>query len=202
MDWRDCYDDEFFGEDVRSLGFRRMSDRYGILSRLGGEPVDLEGRPVSRTKRSHPYSYDGHVVTRTRANAKEMECVYTDRLAGWDSGKFRRLCREHLEGYRWDNAPGRSVQAFLQDWEEDPGLELVAVMEWCNPSSSYATWSLHFVFSKKKQAQLLEKARKDSQARGCWKCDGKFEEGDDVVLLEKDYPRHYHRVCAPPEEQG
>lgn len=135
----------------------RELDMSGRPARRG--PVDLEGRPVRRTKASHPYSYDGHVVTRVRRNAKRMECNYTDRLAGWDREKYQRLCRKHLDKVSWASAPPEKVEEFLREWEEDPGLELVAVMEWCNASSGYPTWSLHFKCSREKQAQI-EAARR------------------------------------------
>jgi hypothetical protein len=202
MNWRD---DDFYEDEMMFFGPEGMPvDRFGRPLRgfFGGGPVDLEGRPVERTKSSHPYSYDGHVVTRMRRNAKEMECAYTDRMWEWDRDKMERLTRKHMEGYRWDNCPGHQVEEFLREHQEDPGLELVAVMEWCNHASGYPTWSLHWVYSRKKRDEMAEEARRDALRRGCsnWKCekaDRPFEDEEDAVLDEsRGWPRYHCRACA------
>lgn len=108
-------------------------------------PVDLDGNPVTRTKSSHPYSYDGHVILRAQPNNKpKMTAVYTDRMQQWDGGKYCRLLQKHGIS-RWQAASPRSIVEFLRDWYDDPGVALVAVMEWCNWASGYPTWSLHFI---------------------------------------------------------
>lgn len=176
----------------------------GAWGPLGG-PCDLEGRPVKRTKREHPYNYDGFVVTRKRPNAEAMECAYTDRMWGWDRPKMKRLCDKHMKGYRWDNCPSDIVEAFLSEWAEDPGLQLIAVMEWCNQATGYPTWSLHWVHSKKKLKEIAEKSRKEAYERGCYnfKCERKFQEGDEVVLDEsRGYAKYYCKGCEPKKEEA
>lgn len=123
-----------------------------------GRPVDLEGRPVERTKAVYPYSYSSFVVWRSGPNKSIDHAVYTDRLADWDRDKFRRLAQKHLGHHRWDNAPAGEIQAFLREWNEDPELALIAVMEHCNVATGYPTWSLHFkegrAFKARCQARL------------------------------------------------
>jgi hypothetical protein len=190
-------------EELFELGIDLRDPRYGGGGHFAyGGLVDLEGKPVKRTKQSHPYNYDEHVVTRMRKNAKEMECAYTDRMFGWGRAKMERLTKKHMEGYRWDNCPGAQVEAFLREWGEDPGLELVAVVEWCNQATGYPTWSLHWVYSAKKRKEQLEKSRVDARARGCanWKCEKKFGEEEAVLVEGRGFPRYYCQGCVPPPE--
>ena len=195
-----------YEEEEREYEMRMMMGEEGYRGGFfhQGGPIDLEGKPVKRTKQSHPYSYDGHVVTRMRGNAERMECAYTDRMYGWDHDKMKRLTKKHMEGFRWGNCPGHQVEAFLREWGEDPGLELVAVMEWCNAASGYPTWSLHWIHSKKKLEERAEKARVDARARGCanYKCEKKFGADEEVVLAEgRGFPRYYCQGCQPAESQ-
>jgi hypothetical protein len=127
------------GRDIAVLRGPVFMDEYGWVEpgRINAlhfyGPVDLEGRPVAKTKTSNPYDYDGHVIWRGGRN---------------DSIKFSRCCKAHMDGIRWDNAPPERVQAFLRDYHGDPGLRLIAIMEWCNPSSGYPVWSLHYKASE------------------------------------------------------
>lgn len=111
---------------------------------IGCGPVDLEGRPVQRTKQSHPYSYDGFVVMRCGPNSEINVCEYTDRLQQWDGAKYDRCRKEHMAGVRWDTAKPEQITAFLRDYHGDPSIRLIAVMEWCNQATGYPTWSLHY----------------------------------------------------------
>ena len=129
--------------------------RMGMLAGHFG-PVDLDGKPVKRTKQSHPYSYDGFVLWRD-GSEDTGHAVYTDRLSQWDRDKFQRLCKKHMPDRRWDNAAPGDVQAFLSEYNDDPGLRLTAIMEWCNQATGYPTWSLHY---KEGPGVLLKYVRK------------------------------------------
>jgi hypothetical protein len=142
------------GRDIAVLRGPVFMDEYGWVEpgRINAThfhgPVDLEGRPVAKTKTSNPHDYDGHVIWRGGRNDSINGCDYTDRLQQWDADKFSRCCKAHMDGVRWDNAPPEQVQAFLRDYHVDPGLRLIAIMEWCNQSSGYPVWSLHYKASE------------------------------------------------------
>jgi len=135
-------------------GFGRVSDfsdfdTFGMdhqrhwRPRAACEPCDIDGKPVKRTKASHPYAYDLHVIWRGRA-AKETGADYSDRLHQWDPEKFDRCAKEHMPGKRFNNATGGQVEAFLRAYHGDPGLHLIAIQEGCNPSNGYPYWTFHY----------------------------------------------------------
>ena len=109
-----------------------------------GRPVDHDGKPVKRTKTSYPYAYTEFVLHRMGRNEDVDRWVYTDRMAEWDHKKYCRLYKEHMENRRFDNARPNAIQAFLRAYNDDPKLQLIIVMEWCNQTTGYPTWSLHY----------------------------------------------------------
>lgn len=128
---------EFFFDD---------EDRYGHRTYYG--PVDEHGNPVRRTKQSHPYSYDGFVLWKSDEYSPRSPAgtIYSDRLYEWDYEKAIALGEKH-KVKRWDNTPAKQIEAFLRDWNDDPGLRLVLVMEYCNQASGYPCWRFDFVSS-------------------------------------------------------
>lgn len=108
--------------------------------------VDLDGRPVHRTKEDFPYSYDGFVIWRAGENSEIKSCVYSDRLYQQDYKKFNKLCKKHFgdEGQYFDRRNPEKTEEFLRDWFDKPNLRLIVIMQWCNASSGYPLWSFHF----------------------------------------------------------
>lgn len=106
---------------------------------------DENGNPVERTPQTHPYSYDGFVNWKT--DEKANSCIYTDRLLMWDFDKHDRLCQKHFgnEGQYWNDREPKLIEAFLQDWCDNPDIKLVMVMQHCNLSNGYPVWSLHYI---------------------------------------------------------
>lgn len=100
---------------------------------LASHYCDEHGNPVARTKHTHPYSYDGFVIWKSNDYHPRLPAgtIYSDRLLEWDYEKTQRLGERH-QIQRWDNTPPERIQAFLRDWNEDPNLRLVLVMEYCN----------------------------------------------------------------------
>lgn len=121
-------------------------------SALNGGPVDLEGRPVKKTKISNPYNYDGFVLHRLGPNGDIDGCSYTDRIFQWDRDKAQRCAEEHMDDRRWDMVRPEQIQAFLRAFFDDPEIRLIAVMEWCNQATGYPTWSLHYKSGKKEES--------------------------------------------------
>lgn len=101
--------------------------------------------PSVRTKQSHPYSYDPITLYRD-FDAKPTGTIYTDRLLQWDIAKHNTLCEKHFgnRGQDWDGRSPKLIEAFLRDWCEDQGLQLCAVIEYCNVATGYPTWRLDY----------------------------------------------------------
>lgn len=108
-------------------------------------PVDLQGRPVERTKASHPYNYSGFVQHRWRKNQDGMTSAYTDRMRTWDPEAFDRARKAaEVRGDLFGQLRAAQWEAFLAAYYRDRDLNLVAVMEWCNVSNGHPLWSLHW----------------------------------------------------------
>ena len=112
---------------------------------LSGE-VDEHDHHVTRTKRSHPYNYDGFVLWRGGLNSEANSTICSDRLLMWDYDKHNKLCQKHFgnEGQYWNQREPKLIEAFLRDWTEDKELKLVFIMEYCNASSGYPCWRFDF----------------------------------------------------------
>lgn len=107
--------------------------------------VDDRGDQAVRTKHSHPYSYDP-ITLYINSVVKPTGTIYTDRLLQWDRSKHDSLCEKHFgdSGQLWDARRPEKIEAFLRDWCEDQGLQLCAVIEYCNAASGYPTWRLDY----------------------------------------------------------
>lgn len=108
--------------------------------------ADEHGKPVERTKFSHPYSYDGFVLWRGGCNEDANNTVYSDRLLRWDREKHDELCTKHFgnKGQHWEHRKPKKIEAFLRDWTDCPDLKLILVMEYCNQSNGYPCWRFDF----------------------------------------------------------
>lgn len=107
--------------------------------------VDLNGRPVERTKMDHPYSYDPFVVWCGAFNEATSRCVYSDRLFQWNSNKFNECCIKVFTNkgqYFYDRTP-EDIERFLSEYLGE-SVKLTAVMEGCNASSGYPFWVFYY----------------------------------------------------------
>jgi hypothetical protein len=98
-----------------------------------------------KPRTSHPYSYDPFVIW----GDERAECngsVYTDRLIQWDHDKHDLLCQKHFgdRGQYWNDRDHKLIEAFMQDWQDNPELKLVFVTQFCNVSNGFPTWLLGF----------------------------------------------------------
>lgn len=115
---------------------------YGKYSSYS--PVDINGKPVQRTKVSHPYSYDCHVIWRGGRNDEAKHAVYHDRMQQWDWDKYERCRKLHLNNQGFANADPKKVEAFLRDYNDDQDLRLIIIQEGCNVSNGYPYWVFHY----------------------------------------------------------
>ena len=107
---------------------------------------DSYGFPIERTPNKYPYSYDGYVIHRLLPQSEANNTLYTDRLSMWDYEKKKRLMKKHFvkTGDWWNEHTPAEIESFLRDWCEDPELELVCVMQYCNVSNGCPLWRLDF----------------------------------------------------------
>ena len=125
-----------------SYDFMFGGDPYGHRHYNG--PVDEHDNPVKRTKSEYPYSYDGYVLWRNSDNTKKADTVYSDRLHQWDSNKTNRLWGKHCKGKNWTNVSSDSLRVFLSEWNNEPNLKIVFLMEYCNGSNGYPVWRVDY----------------------------------------------------------
>lgn len=112
--------------------------------------VDENGDFVKRTPSEYPYSYDGHVIAGDVTGMKGDDTVYTDRLLQWNRKKHDNLCKKHFgdEGQDWRDRHMDKVQDFLRDWNDNPKLEVIRVMQYCNASNGYPLWRIDYKHNK------------------------------------------------------
>ncbi len=119
----------------------------GMHSTLGiGSGVDEYGKPVSRSKATHPYTYDGFVQWRGGANNEANSTIYSDRLFQWNAAKHDELCMKHFgnTGQYWNLREPEKIESFLRDWTENQNLKLIFVMEYCNQATGYPCWRFDY----------------------------------------------------------
>lgn len=143
------------GEETELMDY--PPNRFDLTRQRGhfsSQSCDEYGNPVQRTKYTHPYSYDGFVLWMSKEYSPTQAAgtVYSDRLYEWDYEKAVRLGKQH-EIKRWDNTDPKRIEAFLRDWNENPRLRLVLVMEYCNHASGYPCWRFDFVDDSALEAQ-------------------------------------------------
>ncbi len=113
----------------------------GVIYHRSG-PIDEHGNIVTRTKRTHPYSYDGFITYRNGENSEITEECYSDRLTQWDYKKCRKLMKKHFKNdgdYYYDRTPPQ-IEAFLAEYFDKKSVQLIFIMEYCNVSSGYPLW--------------------------------------------------------------
>ena len=120
--------------------------------------VDEHGRPVERTPIPHPYSFDAYVEWRGLPNEGVTSCVYTDRLLQWDWDKYNKLRKKHFgdQAQMWSGDDPEKVQAFLRDYNDDPGLVLHYIMKCCNVATGYPIWIFAYHSGPKKVEETNE----------------------------------------------
>lgn len=95
-------------------------------------------------KSKKPYSYEPFYVYKD-GSVEAEHSVYSDRMMQWDSKKYQRIAEKlfkKLGGNFRDNP--NLVQRFLQEYNDDPTITLVAIIEYCNVSNGYPVWRLDY----------------------------------------------------------
>lgn len=112
--------------------------------------VDQYRRPVKKTKKDYPYTYDPFVIWQSKDYHKKidkLDTVYTDRIFYHDCNLHDELCKKHFGNTSqiWANRDKDKIELFLRDFFNAPKLELFLVMEYCNVSSGYPLWRFDYM---------------------------------------------------------
>ena len=105
------------------------------------------GEPITRTKDSHPYSYEPFTVFGSRPDEGVVsQGVYSDRMYQQDYEKYNACCMEVFgnEGQYFDQRSPKGIEKFLQLYYNKPNLKLLWVVEDCNQASGYPLWYFSF----------------------------------------------------------
>jgi hypothetical protein len=115
----------------------------------GAMPVGMDGELVTRTKQTHPYSYDSYVVYRNGANEEANGGAYTDRIWEWDRKLSDELWEKHAgkraNPHDLSHVSPKVMEAFLRERFGHPDLTIVVMLDGCNISNGYpvgfVSWS-------------------------------------------------------------
>jgi hypothetical protein len=137
------FPDYFSGQRSRGIKKLILMTHYGFRE-IEHAYRDWDGNPVKKNRHDYRYSYDPYVIFQKRTQYDN--CVYSDRLYQWDSKKYNLLCEKHFgnQGQMWSGRPIKKIESFLQDYHDNPNLELVGVMEGCNVSTGFPYWIFMF----------------------------------------------------------
>ena len=112
--------------------------------------IDMDGRPVERTKEKFPYSYDAYVTWKGDYSKYKGDCVYSDRLLHWDWDKYNECVMEVWgnKGQIFYNRTPKDIEKFLSLYY-DKEVKLTMIMEGCNTSNGFPYWI--FMFEDKEE---------------------------------------------------
>ena len=100
------------------------------------------------TKQEKPYAYSPFFTFGSHSTIAGASADYTDRYLSWGAEKFRAAQKvAGIKGDWWNTATPAQVQKFVTAYY-GKGYKLVGIVEWCNVSSGYPHWSIHFTKPK------------------------------------------------------
>lgn len=112
---------------------------------------DLARHKPPWTPRDHPYNYDPFTIWGlARTSELRNATLYTDRLESWCPAKYAALAHKHYHSGSNDyvrpfdsyDCQGHLIERFLRDYFADPALELLRIVQQCNPGTGEVIWRL------------------------------------------------------------
>lgn len=116
-------------------------DCYG--ANVGLLYLDLSGKPIKRTPRTHPYSYDDFVLYKSEDFDPMDSMVYHDRMLQWDREAFGKAASEvwpdksHSQMF-YGREPA-DINRFLNLYFGKE-VKLTAVLQGCNVGNGFPYW--------------------------------------------------------------
>lgn len=147
------YIDIYTGE----LRYQQHSRRFGINRCPDGNGIWYHETPTYswdgesphyRTKSRYPYNYDPFFVVGSHRTIKDSSADYTDRYVSWDIDKFQAAYDAIGRKVNWSHMILDDVDKFVKAYY-GPEYKATGLVEWCNASSGYPHWSIHFKKAKK-----------------------------------------------------
>lgn len=106
----------------------------------------------SRTKQSHPYSYDAfYIWGGDEARRLNASCDYTDRYWQQNYDRMQSIMKEMR--CRFDEMGPKQLQKFVDKWHGAGKFKAVALGECCNFSSGYPIWMIFMVRVEPKKGE-------------------------------------------------
>lgn len=103
----------------------------------------LDGKPITKSPWTHPYSYDDYVQWET-SDFKYEECkvAWSDRLFQFDHKRYDNCCMEVWgnKGQVFSGREPEQIEYFLRLYLDQPDLKLHGIVNGCNSSSGYPYW--------------------------------------------------------------
>lgn len=122
-----------------------MSNIYYNNDSISYDYVDINDKPVEKTKDEYPYSYDTYVVWQNNYNKGKSNTVYSDRLYQWDYKKYNKCCREiwgNEEQYFSSRRP-KDIEKFLSKYFNKE-IKLTVIMQGVNACKGYPYWIFYY----------------------------------------------------------
>lgn len=132
-------------KSTHQLGFRviYIDDGHYEVSLCSSSYLDLQGKPVDRTPKTHPYSYDAYVTYKSEEFQTTDYWVYDDRMRQWDWDKYHSAAKTvwpvNTRPHYFDGKSERDIEKFLSIFF-DKKVKLTAIMKGCNVSNGYPYW--------------------------------------------------------------
>jgi hypothetical protein len=147
----------------------RRLDKYGRPA--GQQQLGDDGRPITRTKRTHPYSYEAFLVWGTpwyrmsKEDRAASDAVYDDRMRQWDYEKYESAQRQAFTTRgSFSQCSPAEIEKFLQLYYSDHTIKLLTLLEGCNVSNGYPYWVFRFT-SDGIKARAAERAKQEAEKK-------------------------------------
>lgn len=150
-----------------------MSRIYNIF----GAPMDQKGRKSpygphglwfdpdqTRDKYDYPYSYSAFFLIGDHDTVKDCSADYTDRYRLWDEEKYNKAREAVGSQFRWSAMSLIELDRFVKAYYGDDHVA-TGLVEWCNASTGYPLWSIHFKKIEKVKVSKGIKARAKALAQ-------------------------------------
>jgi hypothetical protein len=139
-------DDDGTECELTRYGFRAVGSTWNDRCPHGnGIWYERDGRK-NYTKDERPYGYSPFFTYGSHKSIEGAECCYSDRYDLWGDEKLKAaLAAAGLRGLGggWNGPDAKKIDRFVKAYHGEQ-YNLVGIVEWCNASTGYPCWSIHF----------------------------------------------------------
>lgn len=123
-----------------------MKEFYDDFYRAMAVTCNIHGKPVEKTQKDYPYSYDAYCIYKSDDWSPNDSGTYSDRLMQWDLDKFTRCAKKAFGincGQYFNNKKPEDIEKFLSLYF-DQELKLTGVEQACNQCNGYPYWIFYY----------------------------------------------------------